>query len=243
MLDINGIMDPLKQHLRTTMGGRILDVATGTGAFIVELVDGFRSYRDAIGIDISPKLVQTATANANQDGICFEVMDAEHLAFKDDTFDTVAIRHSLHHLQRVDAVLTEMIRVLKPGGLFIAREVVQDKKGKTPNPHTELHHWFAEIDRAHGISHNETFAWNEIADMVRKLGLRGIEIHEVATPISPSEHSKIVDSFATKCDIYLDRIKGNPKFKKLSKKGIKLKKTCLNGRFSWAPELNVIGWK
>jgi ubiquinone/menaquinone biosynthesis C-methylase UbiE len=236
-------MDPLKQRLRTTSGGRILDVATGTGAFVAELIDGFRSYRDAVGIDISPKLIEQARASLNDKNICFKIMDAAHLAFKDDTFDTVAIRHSLHHMRQVDVVLSEMTRVLKPGGLFIIREVVQDKKSKSLNPHTELHHWFAEIDRTNGVSHNETFTLDEMAEMVRRLGLRGIEMREYATPVSPSDHSKIVESFACKCDIYLDRIKGDTKFKKLMKKGLKLRKTCLNGKFSWAPELNVIGWK
>jgi SAM-dependent methyltransferase len=236
-------MDPLKQHLRITSGGRILDVATGTGEFIIELVKGFRSFRDAIGIDISLKLIQSASANINENGITFQVMNAEQLAFGDDTFDTVAIRHSLHHLRKAEVVLSEMVRVLKPGGLFIVREVVQDKKTKSPNPHTELHHWFAEVDRMHRIDHNETFTLEEITAMVWRLGLRGIEIREQSASVNPSDQAKILESFAGKCDLYLDRIKHTPKFKKLAKKGLKLKKACLNERFSWAPDVNVIGWK
>ena len=170
-------------------------------------------------------------------------MDAARMAFRDDSFDTVAICNSLHHLHALKSALDEMKRVLKPGGLFIICEVVQDKKSDIPNPHTELHHWFAAVDRMNGISHNETFAWFEVTEIVKKLGLRGIEIFEFTEPADNSNHQEMIKSFADKCDIYLDRIKGDPRFAKLVNHGVQLKTAFLNGNFSWAPLLYVLGWK
>jgi len=49
----------------------------------------------------------------------FTVMNAESLKFGDGCFDTVCVANSLHHFENVDRALSEMKRVLKPGGLFI----------------------------------------------------------------------------------------------------------------------------
>ena len=236
-------MEPLKQKLRSTSGGKILDVATGTGGFIMDLVDAFHSYRHAVGIDSSPQIVNFAKTKANGDNIQFKVMNAEKLAFKNDAFDTVAVRHSLHHFHRAQLVLAEMKRVLKVGGLFIICEAIQDKKAKGPNPHIAIHHWFAEIDRANGITHNEMLTWREIVALAQTLDLRGLELFEHSQPKSNSNHKHILDSFAHKCDVYVDRIKDNPKLKHLVNRGVQLKSALYNSDFSWGPDVYVLGWK
>ena len=236
-------MEPLKQKLRSTTGGKILDVATGTGGFIMDLVDAFHSYRHAVGIDSSQKLINFAKDKANGENIQFKVMNAEKLAFKDDIFDTVAVRHSLHHFRSATSVLAEMKRVLKVGGLFIICEAIQDKKAKVPNPHVAIHHWFAEIDRANGISHNEMLTWREIVALAQTLNLRGLELFEHSEPKSNSDHKNILDAFAQKCDVYVDRIKENPKLKHLVNKSAQLKNALYNSNFSWGPDVYILGWK
>ena len=47
-------------------------------------------------------------------------MNAENLQFEDESFDTVCIPHSLHHLASINKVLAEMKRVLKKYGNFIS---------------------------------------------------------------------------------------------------------------------------
>jgi ubiquinone/menaquinone biosynthesis C-methylase UbiE len=94
--------DPLKARLGQLDGGRILDVATGHGAFLLELVDTFDTFSEAIGIDTSRERIGQARTH-RRETVRFEVVNAEKTGYTDNYFDTVAIRHSLHHLRNTDA--------------------------------------------------------------------------------------------------------------------------------------------
>jgi ubiquinone/menaquinone biosynthesis C-methylase UbiE len=75
-------------------------------------------------------------------------MDAERLCFEDDSFDTVAISASLRHLSHIQRVLDEMVRVLKPGGHFIAAEMHRDGQTEAELTSVYLHQWVAQVDTA-----------------------------------------------------------------------------------------------
>jgi SAM-dependent methyltransferase len=51
------------------------------------------------------------------------VADIEHIPFKDNSFDLVSANMVMEHIQNPKAALTEITRVLKPGGLFIFHTV------------------------------------------------------------------------------------------------------------------------
>jgi len=53
-------------------------------------------------------------------------MNAERMDFANESFDTVSISASLHHLPNIQQVLAEISRVLKPGGNFILAEMHRD---------------------------------------------------------------------------------------------------------------------
>ena len=142
-------MDPLIARISELDGGRILDVATGTGGFLKTLGDSFKSYETGVGIDPASDRIETAAKDADA-RLTFRVMDAETMAFEDGSFDTVALRHSLHHLRNADKVLGEMQRVLKPGGLMIIGEVIQDPSVEQPNSQRHLHHWWGRVDQTRG---------------------------------------------------------------------------------------------
>ena len=108
----------IAQKLGTVSAGRVLDVATGRGGFIDTLMKTLKAYDSFVGIDYCPsneskKDMESAKKRFEGKPVQFLQMNAENLEFEDESFDTVSISHSLHHLANIDRVMTEMKRVLK----------------------------------------------------------------------------------------------------------------------------------
>jgi len=103
---------------------RALEIGAGTGYFSLNLVqDGVIGA--ATCTDISPGMLETLEANAQQLGLDVETAacDAAALPFDDDSFDLVLGHAVLHHLPDLDRAFAELYRVLAPGGtLFFAGE-------------------------------------------------------------------------------------------------------------------------
>jgi ubiquinone/menaquinone biosynthesis C-methylase UbiE len=111
-------------------------------------------------------------------------MNAENLKFEDESFDTVCISHSLHHLANISKVLAEMKRVLKNGGNFILQEVYCDGDQTEAQKADELEHeWEAQIDSLLGITHNKTLTKQRIMDIASSLNLRELEVFDSTHPI------------------------------------------------------------
>ena len=121
-----------KDILGEISGGRVLDVATGGGGFIHFLLDGLKDYAEIIGVDASERAAKAfAESFAGKANIRFEPMDAQHLDFADGWFDTVSVSNSLHHFEDAQAVLREMVRVLRPGGQLVLAEMYRDGQSET----------------------------------------------------------------------------------------------------------------
>ncbi|RDD63019.1 class I SAM-dependent methyltransferase [Ferruginivarius sediminum] len=104
---------PLLELLQPQAGECILDLGCGDGRLTAELAD---AGADVAGSDLS---VEQVTA-ARRLGLAVCAADGHALPFKDDAFDAVLSNAALHWMQKPDAVLAEVRRVLKPGGRFIA---------------------------------------------------------------------------------------------------------------------------
>jgi ubiquinone/menaquinone biosynthesis C-methylase UbiE len=94
--------------------GRVLDVACGTGTNFRYLP----ATADLVGIDISPEMLAKAETQLDElgrDGT-LERMDAQDLAFEDDSFDAVVSALSTCTFPDPVAALREMERVCKPDG-------------------------------------------------------------------------------------------------------------------------------
>jgi ubiquinone/menaquinone biosynthesis C-methylase UbiE len=141
-------VDAFARALGDINGGSVLDVATHEGGFVRILMDHLKSYAEIVGIDIHEHAIETAQRTLGQPGVRFRVMDAERLDLQDDSFDTVAISASLHHLSHIQRVLDEMVRVLKPGGHFIAAEMHRDGQTEAELTSVYLHQWVAQVDTA-----------------------------------------------------------------------------------------------
>ena len=96
----------------------ILDVGTGTGFFAILLAE--KGHR-VEGIDLTPAMLEEARTLAKQRNldITFREMDAQNLAYPDDTFDVVISRNLTWALPDPERAYAAWFRVLKPGGVLL----------------------------------------------------------------------------------------------------------------------------
>ncbi|NLF01785.1 MAG: methyltransferase domain-containing protein [Anaerolineales bacterium] len=96
----------------------VLDVACGSGVDIVRLAArGFR----VVGMDISPGMIAVAQQKMDELGLSGQVLlcvsSARALPFRSGCFQAAYICAALHHMQEPQAVLRDMARVTRAGGL------------------------------------------------------------------------------------------------------------------------------
>ena len=93
----------------------ILDVGCGQGIDVANFV---RAGASVTGVDLTPKHVELAQRHLDAVGLEANIVegDAERLPFPDRCFDRVTSNGVLHHTPRIEEALTEIRRVLRPGG-------------------------------------------------------------------------------------------------------------------------------
>lgn len=152
-----------RKKLLSKATGKILDVACGTGQNFSYL----NQVSEITAIDLSPKMIDVAKENANKLNlnINFAVMDAEHLEFADESFDTVISTLSTCTFPNPIQALQEMKRVCRKGGLILLLE----------HGHSSWK-WLANHQDRHVLPHYQQHAgcrWNqEPLDLVKEAGLK-----------------------------------------------------------------------
>ena len=96
-------------------GGKLLDVGCGTG-FIIHLAADL--FAEIHGLDITPAMM--ARVRTDRGNITLHNAPAEALPFPDTSFDAATAYSFIDHLDNPQAVLSEVARVLRPGGIFYA---------------------------------------------------------------------------------------------------------------------------
>jgi demethylmenaquinone methyltransferase/2-methoxy-6-polyprenyl-1,4-benzoquinol methylase len=103
---------------------QILDIATGTGDLALMMAE--LNSDKIIGLDISTGMLNVGKqkiAKANlSDTIEMMVGDSENMPFQDNTFDAITVSFGVRNFANLDKGLTEIRRVLKPGGTFVVLE-------------------------------------------------------------------------------------------------------------------------
>ncbi|MDO4554933.1 MAG: class I SAM-dependent methyltransferase [Lachnospiraceae bacterium] len=174
----------------------VLDVGCGAGLFSVMLA---QHGHKVTGIDLTPDMIACARRMAAEEGVSchFEIMDAEQLIFKDETFDLVISRNLTWTLPNAAIAYQEWLRVLKKEGVLLnfdadyGKSDCRETKG-LPAKHAhhtigkEMNEECEKIKEMLYISHFRRPAW----DMDVLLSL-GVEHFTVDAGISERIYTKI----------------------------------------------------
>ena len=106
----------------------ILDIATGTGDFAIEAAKKLKP-ESIIGVDISEKMLEKGKEKILKKGlsstISMNLGDCEQLTFDTASFDACLTGFGVRNFENLDKGLSEICRVLKPGGVACILEFAQ----------------------------------------------------------------------------------------------------------------------
>lgn len=127
---------------RQTAPLRVLDVACGTGRFLGQLARALPGARYT-GLDLSAWYLHEAREQLGAvRHLSLVEHDAEHLPMRDASYDVVTCVYLFHELppRARQQVLTEIARVLRPGGLCVLVDAVQTADAPTLEPVLDAFH-------------------------------------------------------------------------------------------------------
>jgi ubiquinone/menaquinone biosynthesis C-methylase UbiE len=113
--------------------GHLLDVACGPGVVTAAIASTAAS---VVALDATDEMLEKARvrcATAKLANVRFKRGDAEHLPFDEAQFDGVVTRSAVHHFANPQRALTEMFRVLRPGGTAVIVDVVSSEELEESN--------------------------------------------------------------------------------------------------------------
>src|SRR5262245_47732630 len=122
-------------------GGPVLDVGTGTAQIPIELCRQAPS-AEVVGIDLAEPMLRVGLVNVQRAELAGRVRlqrcDAKHIPFAAGSFAAVISNSIVHHIPEPEQVLSEMVRVLAPGGVLFVRDLLrpEDDDAVRPLVHT-----------------------------------------------------------------------------------------------------------
>lgn len=114
---------------RAISGMSVLDCATGTGDLAFEFKKTVGDKGRVLGTDFCPEMMETGPSKSEKMKlhVDFEVADAMNLPYPDAIFDIASISFGIRNVDDVSIALSEMARVVKPGGRVMILEFGQPK--------------------------------------------------------------------------------------------------------------------
>ncbi|TDD63481.1 class I SAM-dependent methyltransferase [Kribbella antibiotica] len=184
------LTDVFIERLKVDASAHVLDLGCGVGGPGLRVVatTGAR----VTGISISEEQIKTANRLAADAGLTdravFQHGDAMKLPFEDASFEAVMALESLCHMPDRQQVLTEISRVLKPGGRLVLTDVFERFPRKVPrNPGIDkfcsgLMSTMADIEDYVGLLQRSGLRVRELLDITEQSTLRlGEELAKLAT--------------------------------------------------------------
>lgn len=112
-----------------TPDGPVLDLGCGTGLFARRLARD-PAFHVVVGMDVSRAMIEEGVAQAREAGVMVDFLRAEApwLPLLDQTMGAVLQSGALHFVQDVSRMFTEVARVLRPGGRYLASTYLPPSK-------------------------------------------------------------------------------------------------------------------
>lgn len=162
--------------------GDVLDLGSGDGAAASSLASRCRSLTC---VDTCPRMVGAAAERlAAHAHVRALVADAHALPFAAESFDTIAVFHTLTYAEHPARVLAECARVLRPGGRVVVLSLDEHRQRELTAPYGERHAGFSP---------------STLRAMLGESGLRVVS-SEVACREAKKPHFQVVLAIADKPD-------------------------------------------
>jgi SAM-dependent methyltransferase len=165
----------LVELVRPQKHWQVLDVATGAGHTALAFAPHVAS---VIASDLTPEMLKEAAKLACDKGIGnieTALADAEALPFEDARFDLVTCRIAPHHFPDIPRFVSEVERVLKPGGTFALADNIEPDAESTPGfVPIELRDAaliYNTFERLRDPSHSRCLGLTEWSDLIEDAGL------------------------------------------------------------------------
>lgn len=118
------------KQLRSIPVKKIIDIATGTGDFAIAALK--LNPEEVIGLDISAGMLavgeQKMIKNKVDSIIKMQLGDSENIPYDSNYFDALTVGFGVRNFENLELGLTEMLRVLKPGGKAVILEFSKPKR-------------------------------------------------------------------------------------------------------------------
>jgi demethylmenaquinone methyltransferase/2-methoxy-6-polyprenyl-1,4-benzoquinol methylase len=148
-------------------GDSALDICCGTGDLALELARRVSPGGHVVGSDFSEPMLDLAREKAAErqaTGARFEWADALQLPYDAGRFDAVTVGFGVRNLADLDRGLSEMARVLKPGGRAVILEITQPSR---PPLSLFFSLWFDRIVPLLGAFSSDPEAYSYLPESVR----------------------------------------------------------------------------
>lgn len=108
----------------------ILDIATGTGDLAILMT--VTNAKKIVGLDISAGMLDVGRKKIEQKKLSEKIEmvlgDSENIPYENDSFDAITVAFGVRNFETLEKGLAEILRVLKPNGIFVILETSVPKK-------------------------------------------------------------------------------------------------------------------
>ncbi len=146
-------------------GDDALDVACGTGDLTLELARRVGPSGSVVGVDFAERMLELARVKADDSPIRFELANALALPFGDDQFAAATVGFGARNFSSLEAGLSEMARVVRPGGRVVVLEITTPRK---PPLSTFFGLWFDRVVPALGRIAGDPDAYSYLPSSVKR---------------------------------------------------------------------------
>ena len=147
-------------------GSDALDLCTGTGDLALALRRRIGPDGRVVGSDFSEAMLELARDKSGEEGLPVEFgwADALELPYGDESFDAVTVGFGARNLADLDRGLSEMARVLRPGGRLVVLEITKPEREPLASFYSL---WFDRLIPVIGSLAGDSEAYSYLPDSVR----------------------------------------------------------------------------